>query len=48
MNAKEREDLERRFLDYCGFDLSKGWWDEDYQYYRRRNPEEHKLLFGCK
>jgi len=41
----DQERREREFLIYVGFDISNGWWDEDYQQLRKENPHEHWMIF---
>lgn len=42
----KREIKEKEFLTLCGFDLTYGYFEEDYLWYRRLYPEQHKEVFG--
>jgi len=39
---------QKQFLINCGFDMSNGFWDDDYQLYRKEYQSEHLFVFGYK
>ena len=38
------EDKEKLFLQVCGFDLSRGFWSEDVDFYKKKEPFAYKYI----
>lgn len=41
------EEKERIFLEVCGFDISNGFWQEDLDAYKAKNPYKHHYFVVC-
>lgn len=42
------EQKEKEFLKECGFDLSHGYYSDDIEYFKKRNPEIYNIIFTKK
>lgn len=45
MKEQEKERLEKKFLEECGFDLKFGYFSEDVDYYKSKFPEIYNSFF---